>query len=40
MEDRVVEITTTEKYKEKRMKRTEEILTDLWEILNAPTSVS
>ena len=31
MEKRVVEITATEKNKEKRMKRTEECLRDLWD---------
>ena len=31
MEDRVVEITVTEKNKDKRIKRTEESLRDLWD---------
>ena len=31
MEDRVVEITATEKNKEKRMKKSEESLRDLWD---------
>ena len=31
VEDRVVEITATEKNKEKRMKRTEERIQDLWD---------
>ena len=31
MEDRVVEITTTEQNKEKRMKRNEDSVTDLWD---------
>ena len=31
VEDRVVEITATEKNKEKRMKRTKESLRDLWD---------
>jgi len=31
VEDRVVEITVTEKNKDKRIKRTEESLRDLWD---------
>ena len=31
MEDRVVEITFTEQNKEKRMKRNEDSVTDLWD---------
>ena len=30
LEDKIVEITTAEQKKEKRMKRTEDSLTDLW----------
>ena len=31
LEDRMVEITSEEQYKVKRMKRTEDILRDLWD---------
>ena len=31
LEDKIVEITTTEQNKEKRMKRTEDSLRDLWD---------
>ena len=36
MEDKIVEITTTEQNKEKRMKRIEDSLRDLWDNINAP----
>ena len=32
LDDKIVEITTTEQNKEKRMKRTEDSLRDLWDI--------
>ena len=35
--DKIVEITTTEQNKERRMKTIERGLTDLWEPLNTPT---
>ena len=35
--DKIVEITTTEQNKEKRMKTIEGGLRDLWETLNTPT---
>ena len=31
LEDKIVEITTTEQNKEKRMKRTQDTLRDLWD---------
>ena len=37
LEDRMVEITAKEQNKEKRMKRIEDNLRDLWDKLNAPT---
>ena len=37
LEDRMVEITVEEQNKEKRMKRNEYSLRDLWTTLNAPT---
>ena len=37
LEDKMVEITAEEKNKEKRIKRTEDSLRDLWTTLNAPT---
>ena len=37
LEDKIVEITTTEQNKEKRMKRIEDSLRDLWTTLNTPT---
>ena len=37
LEDKRVEITTTEQNKEKRMKRIEDSLRDLWDNINAPT---
>ena len=37
LEDKIVEITTVEQNKEKRMKRIEDSLRDLWETLSAPT---
>ena len=37
LEDKIVEITTAEQNKEKRMKRTEDSLRDLWDTFNAPT---
>ena len=37
LEDRMVEITVEEQNKEKRMKRNEDSLRDLWTTLNAPT---
>ena len=37
LEDRMVEFTATEQNKEKRMKRNEDSLRDLWTTLNAPT---
>ena len=37
LEDKIVETTTTEQNKEKRMKRIEYSLIDLWATLNAPT---
>ena len=37
LEDRMVEFTVTEQNKEKRMKRNEDSLRDLWTTLNAPT---
>ena len=37
LEDKIVEITATEQNKEKRMKRIEDSLRDLWTTLNAPT---
>ena len=40
VEDRVVEITATEKNKEKRMKKTEESLRDIWDNINVPTFAS
>ena len=36
MEDKIVEITTTEQNKEKRMKRIEDSLRDLWDNISAP----
>ena len=38
LKDRMVEITEAEQNKEKRLKRNEESLRDLWTTLNAPTS--
>ena len=35
--DKIVEKTTTEQNKEKRMKRIEDSLRDLWTTLNTPT---
>ena len=37
LEDKRVEITTSEQSKEKRMKRTEDSLRDLWDNIKAPT---
>ena len=37
LEHRMVEITVEEQNKEKRMKRNEDSLRDLWTTLNAPT---
>ena len=37
LEDKILEITTAEQNKEKRMKRTEDSLTDLWTTLNTST---
>ena len=37
LEDRLVEITATEQNKEKRMKRNEDSLRDLWENIKLPT---
>ena len=37
LKDKMVEITATEQNKEKRMKRIEDSLRDLWDTLNAPT---
>ena len=37
LEDKIVEFTATEQNKEKRMKRNEDSLRDLWTTLNAPT---
>ena len=37
LEARVVEITATEQNKEKRMKRNENSLRDLWDNIKAPT---
>ena len=37
MEDKMVDITTADQDKEKRMKRTEDSLRDLRTTLNAPT---
>ena len=37
LEDRMVEITATEQNKEKRMKRKEESIRDLWNNINVPT---
>ena len=37
LEDRMVEITAEEQNKGKRIKRIEDSLRDLWDILNAPT---
>ena len=37
LEDKIVEITTAEQYKEKRMKRIEDSLRDFWTTLNVPT---
>ena len=39
MEDRLVEITDVEQKREKRWKTNEENLRELWDNLNAPTSV-
>ena len=36
LEDKIVEITTTEQINEKRMKRIEDSLRDFWETLNTP----
>ena len=38
LKDRMVEITEAEQNKEKRLKRNEESLRDLWTTLSAPTS--
>ena len=40
LEDKMVEITSEEQTKVKRMRRTEDNLRDLWTISNAPTFVS
>ena len=37
LEDKIVEITTAEQNKEKRKKRIEESLRDLWDNFNTPT---
>ena len=37
VEDRMAEIIETERKKEKRIKRNEDNLRDLWDMLNAPT---
>ena len=37
LEDKRVEITTSEQSKEKRMKRIEDSLRDLWDNIKAPT---
>ena len=37
MEDKMVDITSEEQNKVKRMKRAEDSLRDLWTISNAPT---
>ena len=37
LEEKIVEITATEQNKEKRMKRIEDSLRDLWDNINAPT---
>ena len=37
LEDKIVEITTAEQNKEKRMKRIKDSLRDLWDTLNEPT---
>ena len=37
LEDRMVEISAAGQNKEKRMKRNEDSLRDLWDTLNAPT---
>ena len=37
MEDKTVEITSAEQNKEKRMKRIEESLRDIWDNINAST---
>ena len=37
LEDKIMEITTAEQNKEKRMKRIEDSLRDLWDRLNVPT---
>ena len=37
VEDRMVEINEAERKKEKRIKRNEDNLRDLWDMLNAPT---
>ena len=36
LEDNIVEITTAEQNKEKRMKRIEDSLRDLWDTINTP----
>ena len=36
LEDKIVEITTTEQINEKRMKRIDDSLRDFWETLNTP----
>ena len=37
VEDRMVKINEAERKKEKRIKRNEDNLRDLWDMLNAPT---
>ena len=37
LEDKMLEITAEEQNKEKRMKRIEDNLRDIWDITNAPT---
>ena len=37
LEDKIMEITTAEQNKEKRMKRIDNSLRDLWDNINAPT---
>ena len=37
LEDKIVEITTAEQNKERRMKRIEDSLRDIWTTLNTPT---
>ena len=37
LEDKIIEIITTEQNKEKRMKRIEDSLRDIWDNINSPT---